>query len=203
MRIEFVEKLDLSLPGELLAIPVLQDHVLDNPFVSELDRMFEGLLGRLAGEEKFKGKPAQSLAFNTLGKAGFRRVLLLGLGTEEKTSADTFRRAGGRVTDWLRKYGVGEATLLCQLTENAGFSWRQAAGALIEGLILGLYRFDKYKSRENGEPVYKGPEKVGIFTSDAGGKRLGERNEFEEEARHALVVTEGVTAARWSTRFLK
>lgn len=196
MRIEFVEKLDLSLPGELLAIPVLQDRVLNNPFVAELDRMFEGLLGRLAEEEKFKGKPAQSLAFNTLGKAGFRRVLLLGLGTEEKTSADTFRRAGGRVTDWLRKYGVREATLLCQLTGKAGFSWRQATGALIEGLILGLYRFDKYKSRENGEPPYKGPERVGIFTGDAGGKRLGKRNEFEEEARHALVVTEGVTAAR-------
>ncbi|HUU26775.1 MAG TPA: leucyl aminopeptidase [archaeon] len=196
MQIEFIERFDLTSPTDLLLLPVLQGKVLDDPLVSGLNLALDGALEKLAGQEKFKAKDSQSLNFNTLGRIGPQRVTLLGLGPVEKLSPETFRRAGGRAAESLQKYRVSGLTAACQLPEGADFTLDQAVGGFLEGLELGLYRFEKYKSKEDEEPSYSGPEMAGLFACDASGRPQGKKKKLQAQARHAALVTQGVLTAR-------
>jgi len=78
-------------------------------------------------------------------KAGKIKVFL-GLGPKEKCTSDKARRAGGVLAGLLAKRSFSSATLIHMPgPENS-------LGAFIEGIILGGYRFDKYKS-EKKKPV--------------------------------------------------
>ncbi|OGG03637.1 MAG: hypothetical protein A3F83_14390 [Candidatus Glassbacteria bacterium RIFCSPLOWO2_12_FULL_58_11] len=197
MKVGFTPKFDLNAPLDLLLIPVVQDRVLENPLSARIDRALGGIITQMSEQENFKGKAGQNLNFNTLGRIGAKRVCLLGIGERSKLSAEAYRRAGGRGADWVRKYRAAGVTVACRVPKGGRLSVGELAGALIEGLSLGLYRFDKYKSKENGEPHYPGPEEVSIFLCDARGAAVrGPLEALEAVAHRALLVAEGVITAR-------
>jgi len=196
MEVTFVGKYDLGTPSDILIIPVFQDEFLKNPLVEELDRALGGILDQLAGQENFKAKQGQSLNLNTLGKIGSRRVSLLGLGEEDKVNVETYRRTGGRASEWLRKYRAGKVEYICQLPRKGDIELNELVRGTLEGLRLGLYRFEKYKSKEEGEPSYSGPEEVSLYCCDATGRVQGEEAELKAVNQRAALVAEGVSAAR-------
>ena len=146
MEINFSKSLDLSSPTDLLVLPVIQDMVWVNPLVKLLDEALGGAVRQLAKSEDFKAKSSSSLSFNTMDKIGAQRVLLLGLGRAEEISGENFRRASGLAADALRKYHAGRTVFVCQAIEGRDLAIEQLVGAVVEGLKLGLYRFEKYKS---------------------------------------------------------
>ncbi len=197
MRVEIAENIEWSEPGELAVLAVLQGRGLEHPLVAGLDRRLQGALGRIAREESFRGKLGQSLSLDTLGQAGPRRVVLLGLGEPDKVSLETVRRHGGRAADWARRYRAGALVLACCPPPGAGFELEEMAGALLEGFQLGLYRFDKYKStEEDDQPQYQGPETVRLFPCGPEGALVGEEGKLAVIAAHAAVVAESVALAR-------
>lgn len=77
--------------------------------------------------------------------------LTVSLGKREKIKADTFRQAGGALASWLINQNVSEAQF-----EAAGlskFGIEQAFSALCEGLLLGAFRFGRYKSADDAATV--------------------------------------------------
>jgi len=197
MDVKILEKLELKAPTSFLLIPVLQDKVLENPLVAEIDRALRGVIAQLADQESFKAKTGQSLNFNTMGKIGPKRVCFLGLGAAEKLKHETYRRTGGLGADWLRKFRAEDATVVCQVPKEVKLTVGDIAGAVVEGLRLGLYRFDKYKSKNDGEPPYEGPGGVSLFCCDARGKVIkGVKATMEAAVRRASILAEGVITAR-------
>src|SRR5262249_12120880 len=73
-----------------------------------------------------------------------KRVILIGLGDEKNADVEALRAAGGRAAKALARAKAESAALavpaLRRVTPEA------AAQALAEGLVLGAYRFDKYKT---------------------------------------------------------
>ncbi|HEY7659028.1 MAG TPA: leucyl aminopeptidase [Actinomycetota bacterium] len=72
-------------------------------------------------------------------------VLLVGVGRRADADADTCRRGIGKVASQLagRK---AIATTMAQIAPDLA----EASQATVEGLLLGAYRFDEYKSSRNG-----------------------------------------------------
>lgn len=197
MKVKILEKLDLKAPCSILLIPVLQGKVLENPLVARIDRALGGVIVQLADQENFKAKTGQSLNFNTLGKVGPRRVCLLGLGALEKLKRETYRRSGGLGADWLRKFRAEDANVVCQVPEGVKLTVGDIAAAFIEGLRLGLYRFDRYKSKNDSEPAYGGPGIVSLFCCDSRGTGIkGVKPGLEPLVRRVLTLAEGVITAR-------
>ncbi len=107
--------------------------------------------------EGFKGKEGQVAKLQVL-EDGADLVYLVGLGKEDKLSEDTYRRAAAVAVKRLKKDKVQTADIL--LPEGDKESLTQA---ITEGLILGDYSFDKYKtSKEEEEKIrIKGLNVVG------------------------------------------
>lgn len=106
---------------------------------------FAGICEDVAGGEvSLAGmKVGQEEGETTLIRAGDRQVVLVSLGEREKCVADTFRRAGGRITRWLGQREVASAGIETAGLDSADL--KHALPALTEGLILGEFRFDEHK----------------------------------------------------------
>jgi leucyl aminopeptidase len=92
----------------------------------------------------WSGKWKQTLVLYPRGALPARRLLLVGLGKRAQISADRLREAGalaGRRARELRveRYMFGLPTV-------EGLMLRAGAQALVEGSLLGLYRFQEFKT---------------------------------------------------------
>ena len=92
------------------------------------------------------GKEAGDIRFNpTNNKA------LVSLGLPDKVSLEMIRRAGGAIAKWILKNELNEISIdLANLPVNI-LPFDSSVGALVEGLLMGGFTFEKYKSgRKNG-----------------------------------------------------
>jgi leucyl aminopeptidase len=111
-----------------------------------VDRALGGLLSKVLTSEKFEGKPGQISYVHTGGKIPAERVLVVGLGPHRRSDrtradAEPVRRAVSAAV--RRARDLGAATVAVFVPPN-GLSPRERAQAIVEGGLLGTYRFEKY-----------------------------------------------------------
>lgn len=100
------------------------------------------------------------------------RILVIGLGgrqqsEEEYRLLETMRSAGGTVSKICEKLKVRDA-MVCADGIELGPDRAAMVESFTEGILLGDYRFTKYKKTENDKSVYDGLQKLAF--SVAGGK---------------------------------
>jgi leucyl aminopeptidase len=133
----------------LLVLPLFEGEMGDSApaALASVDTALEGRLRTSATQEGFKAKADQAVVLPTLGRYGAERVVLLGLGNREKYKPEVLRLAAGRAAKTAQKLKVTNLAFLLPSVEGAADSVR----AIVEGLELGTYRFDKYKSSSKDE----------------------------------------------------
>ncbi|MCY1021574.1 leucyl aminopeptidase [Pyxidicoccus sp. MSG2] len=155
MNFSFVSGDVTKASGELLVIPLFEGELGDTApsSLAAADSALEGRLRGAATQEGFKAKAEQSFLMHTHGRATAERVLLLGLGNRARFQPEVLRLAAGRAVKAAQRLKVGSVAFVLPATDAA----ESAVRAAVEGLGLGLYRFDKYKSSAREE---KNPAKV-------------------------------------------
>ncbi|XXF80394.1 leucyl aminopeptidase [Myxococcaceae bacterium GXIMD 01537] len=128
----------------LLVIPLFEGELGDTApaALASADAALDGQLLAAAAKEGFKAKVDQAVVVPTLGRFGAERVMLLGLGSRERYKPEVLRLAAGRAAKTAQKLKAPHLAFAAPGVEEQGPSLR----ALVEGLALGAYRFDKYKS---------------------------------------------------------
>jgi len=132
----------------MVALGVFQDSVGQSPLFQGLDRDLGGLLGQLTAEEDFKGKQDQTLLVHT-SPSGLQqaRVLLVGLGKREDFDLpDTRSYAAVAVKAAVAR---GSKHLLLTLPPVDASAADMAVRFLVEGALLGRYRFERYLSKDS------------------------------------------------------
>ena len=138
----------------------------------------DGALADVLAAGDFKGKLNSTFVHYPRGKVGAKRVLVVGLGKSDKFGLDQARQAAATAAKKARELGAKSFTTIVHGAGIGGLNAQDAAQALAEGTLLGLYRFAEYKQAdENGKEV----EQVNVVTSDASqvaaireGVRIGE-----------------------------
>ncbi len=156
-HISVVKKAPTAYKGELLVIPVMQ-----NNSGGYMPGLAAELLAGLAGYGEFSGKSEQCLLlyppFGTGMAASLRcrRLLFVGLGAagddDRHLLHERLRLAGGAVAAQCKAARVEELALCDGCDALSG----PEAALLLEGLLLGDYRFLKYKTPDPDEPSYHG-----------------------------------------------
>jgi leucyl aminopeptidase len=101
----------------------------------------------IALKESKIGKPGKKPG-DTVFVSGEPHSLIVSLGGEKKLSTASIRKAGIAVAKWLVSHEIGSAGLKPTIFNNLDIE--EALGAFCEGLLLGAFQFDRYKSEENG-----------------------------------------------------
>ena len=79
------------------------------------------------------------------------RVLVVGLGKQSAFGYDTIRRVTANALRKLEGASITHAVTIVHGAGIGGLDPAASAQAIAEGAILGLYKFDKYKSKSNDE----------------------------------------------------
>ena len=115
-----------------------------------VDAALDGAISRLIEDGEIKGKQGELTLLHTMGKIGPARVVVAGLGKQEDFDADVARRVSSEALRYLRQRGVCQAVTIAHGAGVGGLSPEAAGRAVAEGALLGLYRFDRYHSKNNG-----------------------------------------------------
>ncbi len=111
------------------------------------DKALKGLLLATAKEEGFKGKGEQQLLLHTHGKLKASRVMLLGLSSRGRFEPEVLRLAAGRAVKAVNKLKLSKVAFYLPATRV----FEGCVKAAVEGLTLGAYRFDRYRTTNKDE----------------------------------------------------
>jgi leucyl aminopeptidase len=132
--------------GDALAVGVFAGGKLEGP-AAALDRALAGVLSELQQSGEIRGRADEVTLLHTLGKIEPARVVIMGLGPRDRYTLERARRAAAIACRTLRNAGSRNVGLALAWAES-GINLAQAARAQTEGALLGLYRFQRYKTRE-------------------------------------------------------
>jgi len=118
----------------------------------------------------FNGRANQTLMLYPRGALAPRRLLLVGLGKREKTTAETIRRASATAVKEAQKLKVAAVTV--GVNGDLSLEPEAAAQAFAEGTELGAYRFWRYRTGLTDEQTFK-VERATLFTQSDEKTRLG------------------------------
>jgi leucyl aminopeptidase len=93
----------------------------------------------------------ETVTLKTAGKeTGEIRIIgekaVLSLGPQKKLSAEMIRRAGGLLAKWLASNNISVAGVELEILSGTGMPPSTSLTAFIEGILLGAFKFDQYKS---------------------------------------------------------
>ncbi len=111
-----------------------------------VDTALEGAIKALIEDGEITGKRGELTLIHSLGKITPKRVLVAGLGAAQSLDLDGIRSVSAASARRLRSIGVKRAATITHGAGIGGIDPKEAAQALAEGIVMGLYRFDKYKS---------------------------------------------------------
>ncbi|MCL5062723.1 MAG: leucyl aminopeptidase [Nitrospiraceae bacterium] len=142
-----------GIKADALILPFFEDYSPD--IYSDLDSIIGGLIRRIINSKEFTGKQNQSSLLH-VRNINSDRILLIGLGKQSEITSDRMRQAGGRAFSSLRETGVKDIAVSSKLFEHLPKSFiasQKPAFYFIEGGLLSLYKFEKYRKSENNKEI--------------------------------------------------
>ncbi len=116
--------------------------------IAAMDKALDGAIAQLISQGEIKGKLNEITLVHSLGKLPTARVVVVGLGKQAELSTNKIRGAVAETCRWLRQKSVATIATTAQGAGINGISFEDAAQAVAEGALLGLYSFRKHITRE-------------------------------------------------------
>lgn len=133
--------------GDALVVNLFEGVKSPGGATAAVDDALFGAIRKLIQAGELTGKWGEQTLVHTLGKLPVVRVLIMGLGKREEFTLDRVRVVSADAAKCLRKIGARRIGTVVHGAGAgaAGFNAAQATQALVEGAVLGLYRFTRYK----------------------------------------------------------
>ena len=221
MKFEFVKSSLSQIKSDVLAIGLFKDEQAAK-VLSQLDRKISTKLAdhvkQHLANEGFKGNEKQVVSIPTFDMISAERLYIVGLGASAdyspcssrtaaasvarrlksnqiNSSATFFIRSGSHISPRAKKGKRSKSTeSVSQVPELNKEDSKEHLKAAVEGWVLGIFDFDKYKSRtdDNSKKKKRKPvqERIGIA-----GVNLTQA-EFSRSAKEAFTVADSTNFAR-------
>lgn len=140
-----------EIKADTLIFPLFEDS--SSEVYSALDSIIGGLIRKVINSGEFTGKLNQITLLH-VRNINSDRILLIGLGKQSDIKHDRIRQAGGRAFSYLRDIGIKDIAVSSIRFNTLSMSFpEKPIFYFIEGGLLGLYKFEKYKKSENSTEI--------------------------------------------------
>lgn len=138
--------------SDLLCLPVFQDGFSDS-IVKQIDAELDGYLGALKKRKRFEGKKLEKVSHFPHPEKALREVMFIGLGKRSDADLDTLRKAGGLAGKRATDESIRDVAVVVPDLKKTTLKPALAVRAVVEGVNLGSYFLDKFKSeRKKAKP---------------------------------------------------
>ena len=154
----------------------------------EVDSLLGGLIQSVYDDGEFKANLGELLTLHPMGKLAAKRVVVVGLGAQEKMNTQSVRRASAIAARSLQHTGAQQVALALHSEEwNIGLD--DGVRAEVEGALLGLYTFKKYKHSDTNENG-RGVSRINLLGTHANEALL------DQAVKHGIALAEATNFAR-------
>jgi leucyl aminopeptidase len=154
----------------------------------EVNNLLGGLIQTMYEDGEFKGELGELVTLHPMNKLAAKRIIVIGLGSQEKMNTQSIRRASAIASRHLQQTGAHHITLVLH-SETWNIDVNNSVQAEVEGALLGLYTFKKYKqTNTNGNG--RGITRINLLANHASGTSLG------QAVDHGIALAEATNFAR-------
>jgi leucyl aminopeptidase len=178
----------------LLVLHVFQGDRETVGFVSKVDALYGGAIGRVLASGEFAGRMGDTLVvYPPDPECGIRRVLLVGVGKREDHTVDRLRRAVGSAVRVAERMAIAEISVsvghVHHLSEHMGDYY--AGLAAVEAVVLAAWDFRDLKTRpEDAQP------RAALASATLLAHDEREAAEMDRAAVHGVITARGANLAR-------
>jgi leucyl aminopeptidase len=115
----------------------------------EIDSALGGLITKIISSGEFIGKRNQITLLHTANMVKPQKILLIGLGKRKNLTSETVRQAGGKAASYLSELGLKTTALSMEYICSLQYS----PLSFVEGSLLSLYKFRKYRKDDNAKGI--------------------------------------------------
>jgi leucyl aminopeptidase len=190
MRVTVDARAPSASQVDLLALPIASDEVRRSrlaPRLAAIDRSLGGVIAAAVGSGDFIGKAGQQVLAYPDRRRRAKRILLWGMGDAKGIDAEALRTAAGTAVS--RAAAVRSTRVALVLPPLGAGSDPESCQALAEGAVLGGYRFDAY--REKNEETSSRVGAVTLLVPRGQNLRAS-----RDAARRGVVIAESQNVAR-------
>ena len=173
---------------QALAVAVFKDEQADEGLLKELDAATGGLVKSIIESEELKGKEGETIYLHLgEGRDGMKakRLLLVGVGERERYNLAQVSQMAGTAARSLRARSVKTIGLISREPEGEA---EQAAVRVVEGVLMGLFEPDKYRTVEKEERIIErlvivapGADEAAVRGGAERGRIIGESVNFTRD----------------------
>ncbi|MEK7376524.1 MAG: leucyl aminopeptidase, partial [Candidatus Margulisiibacteriota bacterium] len=132
-----------------LAIGVFEGAVKPAGTAAQIDKALGGLIGSLISKKEISGKEKTLTVIHTQNKISPERVMVIGLGKRDEFDADKARAAASAAINEAKKIKAETFSAALNSFCISKASAETILKALIEGIYIGEYEFEGYKSKDD------------------------------------------------------
>ncbi|MBI5179887.1 MAG: leucyl aminopeptidase [Nitrospirae bacterium] len=138
-----------DIKTDAIAIGLFEKETIER--YKAFDKATNGLISGLIKRGEFKGKVDEILFLIPSAGLKAKRIMLLGLGEKEKFTVDKVRHSSAKAGQEMRNKDIKNFAMpILSIQEDK----KRIGQAITEGLLLGLYQFDEYKTeKKNGKKI--------------------------------------------------
>jgi leucyl aminopeptidase len=154
----------------------------------EVDSLLGGLIQSIYDNGEFKANLGELVTLHPMGRLAAKRVVLMGLGDQEKINTQSVRRASSIAARSLQQSGAHQVALALH-SEEWNIELDDSVRAEVEGALSGLYTFKKYKQSDaNGNG--QGVTSINLLANNANEAML------DQAVNHGIALAEATNFAR-------
>ena len=130
-----------DIPGDAVVLFCIKGTQPSGDVLEKIDIVTEGAVTEMYKSGEFDGSSDSEIMLRRVPETAAARVILAGLGDKAQVGADAYRRAAGRISTLSRRHKIKSIVFYYD-----GPDVGSTTTTIIEGFILGGYRFLDYKS---------------------------------------------------------
>ena len=152
MEIEVVQSDVTEIEVDVLVVNLFEGVTSPGGATEAVDSALGGVISELISDGEISGYASELTLIHTPNSAfpSFKpaRVLVAGLGSSDSFDTDVSRRVSAAVMRKLRIAGTKQVATIVHGVGIGGVDTQQGAQAVVEGSLLGSYRFLKYRTTD-------------------------------------------------------
>ena len=149
MNIELASVPAAQVAADALLVWAYEQEAPAEGSLAPLDQATGGRLRELAAAGELRGKWLEQLLLHFPPGLAARRLAVLGAGRRDRFTTAELRRLAGAAVRWLKPRNIRHLALLLR----EGFDDPAAVQAAVEGLLLGDFEPDRYRTADEPRPA--------------------------------------------------
>jgi leucyl aminopeptidase len=155
-----------QVEADILILPFFEDYSTDS--YSALDLIVNGVISRVIKNRDFAGRHGQNMLL-PVNNINASRILLTGLGKRQGLSQEKIRQAGAKAFSAVKEIGLVDVAVSTRIFDHLPGEihfTQKPVFYFLEGGLLGIYRFEKYRTTQDNGKLKKDMSSITVLGGD-------------------------------------